>query len=371
MERFYFLVLLLFLTACSSEEVPPQASSRSFYMGFTPFPSDFTTEALDLAYQQIEQHGDMILHHLDDGVPWDEAYNNTAFPQDVQDNLDERRSKTPSDHKIFLTATATKQDRKSLAGYWSSESNGPLPDFWNDKTHADPEVITAYINYCSRLIDFFQPDYFAYGIEINASFEIGSTEYQNYLILADTTYKALKSAYPELPIMLTFQTQAFNRTLTQMLTLTEDMLPYSDFMALSHYPYWLLETGNTQANPNDLPSDWLQQFKNLDPTKPFAISETGYAADDVVLNNFGVNIEANEQWQNQFVIDYLPQLNELDAEFVMWFVVQDYDAVWEIFENAGLGEELKIWKDTGLFEGDGQARSALQTWDQWLQLPKN
>jgi len=340
-------------------------------MGFTPFPNDFTPEALDLAYQQIEDHGDMILHHLDDGVPWDEAFNQLPFPSEVQSNLDQRKAKTPSGHKMLLTTTPTKQDRKSLAGYWSDESNGPLPDFWLNKSHADPEVITAYINYCRRLIDYFAPDYFAYGIEINASFELGSAEYENFLVLADTTYKTLKADYPDLPIILTFQTQAFNRTQGQILALTKDMLPYSDMLALSHYPYWLLETQNTEANPNNLPNDWLQNFKDLAPNKPFAISETGYAADNVELPDFGIQIEANEAWQNEFVTSYLPQLHDLDAEFVMWFVVQDYDKVWEIFEAIGLGEELKIWKDTGLFDGEGNARSALREWDRWLALPKN
>ena len=367
-----FMSVALFFCGCGNDDNPqPVQDSRSFHMGFTPFPSDFTQEALDLAYDQIRDHGDMILHHLDDGIPWDEAYNNTDYPTAVQTNLDNRKAKIPIGHKLIVTTTPTKQDRKTLAGYWNDESNGELPDFWAQKTFNDPEVITAFINHCRRMIDFFNPDYFAYGIEINASFEIGSDELDRYLVLADTTYHTLKSDYPNLPIFLTFQTQAFDRTRQQMLDLTQQMLPYSDYVALSHYPYWLLETNNTEANPADLPTDWIKSFRDLAPQKPFAISETGYAADDVILNDFGVNIQASAEWQRQFVELYLPELHQLDAEFVMWFIVQDYDKVWEVFEQNGLGEELKIWKDTGLFDGEGNARPGLQEWDQWLNLPKN
>lgn len=367
----YVAAFMCCLACGDSKILQPAPTSRSFHLGFTPFPSDFTQEALDLAYDQIDSHGDMILHHLDDGVPWNEALFEVDFPPDVQKALDQRKFNSPPNHKMMLTTTPTKQDRKTLAGYWSEQSNGPLPDFWAQKEYDDPDVIKAFIQYCRRLIDFFDPDYFAYGIEVNASFEIGSQELSTFLVLADTTYKTLKSDYPELPVMLTFQTQAFDRNLQQMLDLTAEMVNYSDYLALSHYPYWLLEQSNTSTNPVNLPALWLKSFRDLAPEKPFAISETGYAADDVILDDFNINIEASPEWQREFVASYLPELNQLEAEFVLWFVVQDYDSVWAVLEANGFGEELKIWKDTGLFDGQGQARPALEEWDQWFVLPKN
>lgn len=339
-------------------------------MGFTPFPTAFTSEALDQVYDQIEAHGDMILHHMDDGIPWDEALGETAFPTAVQENLDFRKSKSDPKLKMFLTSTAARSTRNTLAGYFSTESNGELPDHWKDKRFNDPDVIKAYINYCRRLIDFFNPDYYAYGIEVNASFDPSTQNFQDWMELIDTTYTTLKADYPTLPIMLTFQTQTFKKTQKELQDLTKQMLPYTDYIALSHYPYWIVNQSNQDANPTLLPKDWIKSYRDLAPNKPFVISESGYAAEDLLMPSFDIDIKATEEWQKEFVDSYLPELNQLGAEFVMWFFVQDYDKVWEQLEPTGAGEEWKIWKDTGLIDGDNNPRPALQTWDDWLALPK-
>ncbi len=71
---------------------PPQGT-RSFYMALTPFPFDFTQEGVDEAYRIINESTDMICHHFDDGLPWEEALNTKPFHPNVEGELNTRKSK--------------------------------------------------------------------------------------------------------------------------------------------------------------------------------------------------------------------------------------------------------------------------------------
>ena len=58
----------------------------------------------------------------------------------------------------------------------------------------------------------------------------------------------------------------------------------------------------------------------------------------------------------------------LDAEFVVWWALVDFDALW----NAALGQDplARIWRDTGLFDESLNPRPALDIWQQQLMLAK-
>ena len=137
----------------------------------------FTTpEAIEQSYRNQAENGDILLTHFDHGVPWNEALNDESFPAEVETAIDEAIANKTPQHKVFLTATATDTDRDKLAKYWNdADSHQPLPADWADKSFNSPEVIEAYRKYCHRIIDAVQPDYFAYGIEINGSFKEGTT----------------------------------------------------------------------------------------------------------------------------------------------------------------------------------------------------
>ncbi len=59
---------------------PTPAPTRTFYMGFTPWPYDATLDAVNFTYDRIQEHGDMVKHHLMQGVPWDAAYTQSTYP---------------------------------------------------------------------------------------------------------------------------------------------------------------------------------------------------------------------------------------------------------------------------------------------------
>lgn len=51
--------------------------TRPFHMGFTPFPYDFAQDALEFTYANVNYHSDLVIHHFDSGIPWDEALENS------------------------------------------------------------------------------------------------------------------------------------------------------------------------------------------------------------------------------------------------------------------------------------------------------
>ena len=67
----------------------------------------------------------------------------------------------------------------------------------------------------------------------------------------------------------------------------------------------------------------------------------------------------------------LRKTNEINAEFVIWFVVRDYDQGMETLKKVGVNlEGAELWRDTGLLDGVGATRPALRIWDSWLSLPR-
>lgn len=139
-------------------------------------------------------------------------------------------------------------------------------------------------------------------------------------------------------------------------------------MAISAYPYTDI------PNPADLPADYFSQLTDLDPAKPVAIAETAWPAEDVEDFNYPGTIIAAEdpQRQQQYIQRLIDEMDELDGRFVTLFFTRDYDDFWEsdlqYDPNAQL---IRIWRDTGLYDGQGNPRPALDTWRAGLQRPKS
>lgn len=361
--------LLLNISCTNSNDGSPELETRSFYMGFTAFPYDYTKEAQQNTYQNVVSDSDIFLNHLDHGVPWDEALNNLPFPKEVQNTLNATKTGLELGTKILLTATPASQTRKNLALYWNNNgSHQPLPQSWKNKTFDDPDVVKAYLNYCKRIIDEVQPDYFAYGIETNASFKKNDAAFDQFLKLSDTVYNALKTDYPDLPIFLTLQDQSFENSKTELLEISKMLLQYSDYIAMSSYPFLYYQNLTRDADPNLFSDNWLSQFRGLDTSKPFAIAETGFCAENLAIENLGVTVKGTEAWQADFMDKLFNHANNLDAKFIAWFIYQDYDKLYEKTSNPP--DILKVWKDCGLLDGNGEKRPSYTIWQKWKSHEK-
>ncbi len=383
MKKLLFLLLIFaFVLGCGTEPNPTIVEhidiskfefpeSRTFNMGFTPWPYEFTDTASNETYSLITEHSDFVVHHLDGGVPWSEAFANEPYNQHVLDEIAKRKSKSSKTNKVYLAVTFLSMMRNSVAGYWGLEENMALPEYWKNKEFDDSELIEAYLNYCRFMIAEFEPDYFAYGIELDAELREEDPEFDKMIYFISKIYPVLKKEYPDLPIFVTIVDESPNDNFEIKKNSAKRILDYSDYLALSSYPFWNISgKWGTTSDPKEIPSDWYSKIKTLAPEKPFAIAETGYIAETLSLPKYGLNIEGNEEWQAEYIHWFFQEMNKNDAEFVAWFTIRDYDQGWEFLNLMGFDEFFKTWKDTGLIDGGGNPRKSLAVWDKWLELKK-
>lgn len=362
---FYILILSLAFVACKKKAT--NSPNRSFYQAVTPWPPDFTIKGKDLAYAFIKDNCDMVSHHFDDGVPWEEAYAGLPFPKKYADDLKERRERTPSDKKILLSVAPLDISRKKRAGYYAPTDAATNKDFvskWENKTLDDTTIIKAYINYISYLITELNPDFINYGVESNSK-DWDKTEFEKYKTFLSGVYTGLKTKYPNKPFFISFMVTDEEPFLTNARALE----PYTDWITISAYPYsYIGSPVNGDANPALIPSGLFPSFRNINPTKPFAVAETGFIAQD--LNLTLVKKKGTPQWQEDYMNYLLKFCNDNDAKFVVWFCAYDYDDMINTFNALGINQELfYLWRDTGLYDEKLVMRPACKVWTDWLNLP--
>ncbi len=353
------LALLLLLAAC----VPAPAQERWYRVGITPFNYGISDETQDDVYARINPRQDVMSHHVDDGVPWPEAYAGTPFHPAVEANIARRLDSTPTGTPIYLAVTPLNGGRTELAGYWNDESNAPRPGIWADKDFDDPMVLEAYLNYCREMIDRFQPAYFNYAIESTELAHNNPDAWSKFMVLVRGVYPVLKREYPGLPIFASAVIRhPDSRAMADEEPFIREMMQYSDWMGVSTYPYLWFESSDP-GDPANLPPDWLSQVVALAPGKPVAVAETGWLAETLDVPEYGIYVVGTAQRQQDYLIELFAQLDALQARHVTWFLAVDYDQAWAIWELLGLDPALSVWKDTGLWSGDLVARPSLATWD--------
>jgi len=182
--------------------------------------------------------------------------------------------------------------------------------------------------------------------------------------LASTVYQELKETHPTLPVFLTFQVDFLHADPEVQASAIREILTWTDILAASSYPF------SDESDPARLRADHFDALAALAPEKPFAVAETAWPAEDVTAP-YPVLIPADEASQRLYVERLLADSDRLSARFVCWFFSRDYDAFWEsdlrFLPDAPL---LRLWKDTGLYAGDGTARPALGPWRTALNRPR-
>ena len=81
-------------------------------------------------------------------------------------------------------------------------------------------------------------------------------------------------------------------------------------------------------------------------------------------------IDADQATQLAYLQRVVDDCDYLNAEFLCWFLTRDYDEAWdEYYQHWSSAPTLRIWRDTGLYNGYGDARPALAEWHQTLVRP--
>ena len=344
----------------------PAPKTRAFYMGFTPFPSDITKEAHDDMAQFLKQNADIVAQHME-SVPWTEALNGDPLPQGLMNAWNDRKNLTPPGAKVYL---ALNPGRNELADYWNKSEHDPLPEQFKGKTFSDPIVKKAYLNYCNRAIAFFHPDFMAIGIEVNELVFNAPQKFPAYAELHEYVYKELKKEHPTLPIFASVTLHGFLDTRRpqadrdRSLEAIKKLMPFNDLVGISFYPFFGNLSDQVDASFNFL-TEQFDEFK-----KPYAIAETGEAAEDLTLQMDGKPWHIHGTPAKQ--LDYYQKLFSLarrrPMKFIITFAYKDYDALWKKIAS-GTDPTFQAWQDTGLVDEKGARRPAYQLWKEFYDMP--
>jgi hypothetical protein len=323
----------------------------------------------------IATDGDMLVAHFDGGVPWDAALQNdfTLYPQDLQAEIDGIVRSTPPGHAIYLAVTPIAFKRDRLAPTRGADGGQVFEPPWDTHRFDNPDVITAYRNHCRIMVERFDPDFFCFGIEVNLlRLNVQNDAWSQYLVLAESVYVDLKATYPSLPIFQTIQVEGYwNDAAAQSVAISE-IVSWTDLAVLSSYPFGdaLRFPDGSVADPSLLPPNYFGAVIALLGGKPVAFAETGWPAEDIVAP-YPVSVRSHEGLQRSYLELVLNEADQNDAVFVTWFFTRDYDAYWES-NLVGLPDAalLRLWKDTGLYDGEGNPRLALNVWRSFLARPR-
>jgi hypothetical protein len=354
--------LTLAILACG-DGAGPVVRPRSFLMGFTDFPSGRTQAAVDDAYRILRDDADLVVYHFDDGVPWQEAATGAPYDPAVQARIAYQVAHRPAGHALLLDVTPIDFFRSGLALHLGASAREPLTPPWDTVGFGDSLVIRAFTAHCERMIQAYQPDYFAYGIEVNMLAEFAPAKWPGFVVLAESVSTTLKRNHPALPVFTTIQLElAYTHQATNGPAVLQ-ALQWSDILAVSTYPYSL------PAAPGDLPSNYFTGLAALAGGKPFAISETGWPAEPITAP-YPIVIPASPADQDAYVRRLLGDLDTMHGVFINWFISRDYDSLWvSDLQNSPDSALTRIWRDDGLYTGDGSPRPALQTWRGYLARP--
>ncbi len=366
------LSMVLILAACGSSsedgQLPEQEQQqRRFAMGFTPWPYDASIEAVNFVYSEINTRGDIIAHHLDGGIPWQEALDGTAYPDAVENELNSRSANTASDKTVYLTISPFNSARDDLAGYWNDSGTGQaLSAPWSSRDFDSAEVIQAYINFANNVIDRFNPTYFNLALEASELAINDIARFDKFVVFVQQVSASLRADYPNLNLMLSVAMKSPDSSRANIInTQMPRVVPYVDVVGISIYPYIFFDHAD-KGDPSNLPENWLSQVETIAAGKPLAVTETGWIAERLQIPNFSVDVAANESFQNAFLLRLFEEADELDMRFIIWFSIVDYDALW----NGALGQDdiARIWRDTGLYDENLNMRPAMATWQQQLEI---
>ncbi len=355
-----WLLMFSMLVSCGGgggDQTPPPAT-RTFLMGFSPWPWDATQAAVDWTYQSIMTNGDIVSHHIEEGVPWPEALAGSAVPASYASMLADRVARTPAGKKILLQINPLNLGRDGLASYRTDATiNAALTAPWNGYALNAPEVKTAFANYALDMVNTMNPDYLQIGVEVNLLKRNNPTLWTQYVELQCSTYNAVKTVHPSLPVSVSLFSVPFfpewsgADNLTDQQNALADVSTCSDVIGYSVHPFM------SALLADSFPADYFDRLFAY-TTKPIAITESSYPAQ--VWSSGGLTWNGTQAKQADFLDKMLTAAQSHQLQYVIWYTVRDYDQLW----NGALGQDSTAltWRDTGLYDETGVARTAMATW---------
>ena len=376
-QRWLAAALCLLVVGAAPVGLGARQVTRSFHLGFTPFPSADSVPARDLTYGHLRDHADLVAHTFQDGVPWNEALASSDYWTYPTGVLFEWLLTFYRDlifipmHARYVSLQPMSFNYDGLAPYWGTSPHQPLPPEWQLRRFNHPDVVRAYLNYAIAAVEFFQPTYLAIGIEANILLAKRPDLWLDYKELNAAVYTALKARYPGLVVVTTVQyehmlgLQGASAALRDAVadiypgvleSEVRDLLRHSDAIALSTFPH--------MAGGHVIDAGYYDTAAAIaaDLGRPVAIDQSGYTSQNVVVTEG--TLVGSESVQAIYVAFLLQWALQRHCLFVVNWLAVDYG------DNFGTEPLQMAWAYIGLRRPDGSAKPALAVWDAFRSLTR-
>ncbi|MDX1348905.1 MAG: hypothetical protein R3279_01595 [Putridiphycobacter sp.] len=341
-------MLSVSMLACKKNNLNKEIDNRQFKMGFSTWSFGPTLANVNESYDFVTSNGDVYSEHMDHKVPWEAWMNGTELPLEFTNLVADKVNRQPNNVDLLLSISFLNSDRSGIM----EDFNGEKPSVAMD----DSTVIEAYFKHVCYLVDELQPMYLVYSIESNELLVNNPDAWPAFRKAMTTIGEKLTLKYPNLLMAesVTLHSWYKNDATVNTEAEVEAIVNSGSFAAISFYPFF---KGLHSTTDFQEAFDFLHSKVNI----PIAFVETNHLAEDLIVDEYALNIKSDEKEQEDYLATLLLNAHQKQYHFVIWWAHRDYDALWETFpeEVKALG---KIWRDTGLKDENGKDRRAMKLW---------
>jgi hypothetical protein len=347
-------------TAPAIRRSGPRLELAQTYFGITPFPYDFTSEAVDKVHETIVPNSTLYALHLDDGIPWKEVLADAPLPARIQRDWEDQARSIPAGHVVYVGIAPLAEDRQSLAPATGEQERVPMPRELEGAALDDPKVEKAYLNYVRRIVKQFHPRYLNVGIEAGEIMARNFAKWGQFERLFVSIRAPIKREFPEVQIGISFGLGDLRSP--REAAAARDLIAASDYVGLSFYPYASSFDEKFGALPYRGPTPWREPLAWIASyaKKPIAICETGFTSQDIDIPKYGLTMSGSPKQQALYVDDLFKTARRDHYLFVVWYLAIDYD---KLYAKMPAGSDaMKLWKNIGFFDCNLHPKPAWAAW---------
>ncbi len=359
---FLLITLLLMFGAARSGRAAEPSSPKTLY-GITPFPFDYTLDAVART-QKICQHASTIWAiHLDNGIPWRESLAELPLPPKIQEEWTNQARAIPRGIPLYLGIAPLATDREHLAPAAGQAGAIAMPVELAGAALDSRPVVRAYTSYVLRACRIFKPRYLNVGIEAGELLSRNFAKWPQFVSLYRQVRAAVKHEFPTMQVGISFGLALLREP--RAAAAARALVDESDYLGLSFYPYASAFDEKFGAPPLAAikglaewrgPLDWVRRYTR----KPIAICETGYTTRNIDLPSFGLHLTGTPALQAEYVHDLFTISRRDRYAFVVWYLAVDYD---KLYARMPAGSEASLlWKNIGLFDGEAAPKPGWTAW---------
>lgn len=201
----------------------------------------------------------------------------------------------------------------------------------------------------------YKPPYLFLGNENDSYYEQNASDYANWISFYNSAYDAIKAASPDTMVgpVFNFEHLAGSGTLNGWTTaywgaLDSHNLSKVDMVGVTLYP-WL-----NYASAGSIPSSYLDPLISRIGSKPIAITETGWPAEN--LGGLNPQWEASQEAQVTYLTRLDAMLEGKNVKMVNWL------HLYPMKDTGGSPIEWKLFSSVSLRDSSGEKRPVYDAW---------